>query len=85
MNIKQFEAITVRETIVPGQRRVLLQPAGAGLFLVVKSESNEGKLVSTWPFTIFIREEDFCLTNTKQQPPKVTEENTMVRKLRLTR
>ena len=59
MKIKNFKAVTTRKSIIPNNRRVILQPVGAGLFLIVQAETDKGELKSTAPFTLFLQRADF--------------------------
>lgn len=65
MKIKTFQAVTIRKSIIPDKRRVVLQPVGAGLFLIVQAETDKGELKPTFPFTLFLQRLDFVPTHWK--------------------
>jgi hypothetical protein len=60
---KLLQAVTIRKSIIPDNRRVVLHNAGAGLYFIVQAETNDGKLASTAPFSLFLRREDFVFTH----------------------
>lgn len=62
MKVKLIQAVTIRKSIIPDKRRVLLHDAGAGLYFISQAETNDGVLKSTQPFSLFLRREDFVPT-----------------------
>ena len=58
---KPFQAKTIRLSIIPADRRVVLQAAGAGLFRILKAETKSGQLRPTAPMTLFLRKGDFAI------------------------
>lgn len=62
MKLHPMQVCTIRKSIIPDNRRAIVANVGAGLYLILKAETNQKQLKPTAPFTLFLRREDFVPT-----------------------
>lgn len=55
-----INAVTTRTSIIASGRKVVLLQVSPDSWLIVKAETDKGKMRSTAPFTLFLRKGDFA-------------------------